>query len=91
MKNKVTIAEVRKMAEALGFKYRASGENPDNPAAPDKAWITFTYPGTNSHVVYIDVAGTGNIMKKLGDELVRCGRIQQRQNFLREFSPFNYE
>lgn len=91
MKNKMTIAEVRKMAESLGFKYRASRENPDSAMTPDKAWITFTYPGTNSHVIHIDVAGTGNIMKKLGDELVRCGRIQQRQNFLREFSPFNYD
>jgi len=90
-KNKVTIAEVRKMAESLGFIYRASVENPNTAVGDDKAWITFTYPGTNSHVVYIDVAGTGNMMKKLGDELVRCGRIQQRQNFLREFSPFNYD
>lgn len=85
MKQKVTIAEVREMAESLGFIYRSSGE------AYSQAWITFTYPGTNIHVVHIDVAETGDIMKKLGDELVRCGRIQQRQNFLREFSPFNYE
>jgi len=37
MKNKVTIADVREMAESLGFKYRASGENPNNVMAPDKA------------------------------------------------------
>lgn len=91
MEAKITSKAVCEMAESLGFIYRASGENLNTAISADKAWITFTYPGTNSHVIYIDVAGTGNIMKRLGDELVRCGRIQQRQKFLREFSSFNYD
>ena len=88
MKPKVTKAEVRKMAESLGFIYRAQSEAKDEHLT---AWMTFTYPGTNTHVIMIDIAGTADIMKKLGDELVRCGRIQQRQALLREINPFNYE
>jgi len=85
MEDKDIISElrnVRKIAESLGFLHKFSSEY---------GWITFTYPGTNTHVIYIDITKTDNIMKKLGDELVRCGKIQCRQNFLREFSPFNYE
>jgi hypothetical protein len=76
------LKQTRENAESLGFSYRACGES---------GWITFTYPGTNSHVIHIDLLKTDDIMKKLGDELVRCGRIQCRQNFLREFSSFNYD
>jgi len=77
------LKQTRENAESLGFRYRASSEK-------SGGWITFTYPGTNSHVIHIDITKTDDIMKKLGDELVRCGKIQCRQNFLREFSSFNY-
>lgn len=86
MKKKLTVQEVRKAAESLGFKYRAASE-----AGSLKEWVTFTYPDTNTYVIYIDLEKTNNIMLRLADELVRCGRILQRQAFLREFSPFNYD
>ena len=66
-------------AESLGFIHRATG----------KDWITFTYPETNTHVILINMSC--DIMKTLGDELVRCGRIQLRQQINKEFSPFNYD
>jgi hypothetical protein len=74
------IKHTRQTAELLGFTYRASGND----------WITFTYPNTNTHVVHIDIRKSPDIMRALGDALVICGKIQLRQNFLREFSPFNY-
>jgi hypothetical protein len=83
-KNK-TLKETIEIAESLGFKYRADGGEFKH------YWVTFTYPDTNTYVVHIDLSGTGNIMKKLGDELVKCGRIQCRQQFLEDFSQFNYE
>lgn len=80
--------ETIEMAEKLGFKYRAHGNNVLDPKLI--GWVTFTYPDTNSHVVHIDVVGNGDIMKILGNELVRCGRIQLRQQINRDFSVFNY-
>jgi hypothetical protein len=79
------LKETIKTAEALGFKYRADGVD------FLQNWVTFTYPNTNSYVVYIDLSGTGDIMKKLGDELVKCGKIQLRQKWNHEFNEFNYE
>lgn len=78
---KLTTQEIRELGESLGFKHRATN---------DDKWITFTYEGTNTHVVLIMAATRKEIMKQLGDNLVKCGRIQQRQNFLREFNTFNY-
>lgn len=81
------------LGEKLGFVYRAHGNNLENQ--PDNkliGWVTFTYPDTNSHIIYIDVFDNGSdITKTLGDELVRCGRIQLRQQMNRDFSIFNYD
>lgn len=85
MKRKVTVDEVREIAKSLGFKYRASGVS-----GQDGSWVTFTYPGTNTYIVHIDLTKPLDIMQTLALELVRCGRIQQRQALLREVSPFNY-
>ena len=74
-----------KIAESLGFKYRASSDD-----GAEKEWVTFTYPDTNTYVTFVDLAKTKNVTLFLAGELVKCGRIQQRQAFLREFSPFNY-
>jgi hypothetical protein len=83
--NKNLMDETRKLAEAMGFIYRAEGYG-----GPSGDWMTFTYPDTNTHVVMIYVAIDGNITKSLADALVTCGKIQLRQKFLRDFSPFNY-
>jgi hypothetical protein len=77
--------ETIKMAESLGFVYKADGRE------KWKDWVTFTYPGTNTYVIYIDVAGTGDITKRLGDELVKCGKIILRQKIHDEFSLTNYD
>jgi len=80
------LSQIKKLAESLGFRYRAQSAS----AATDK-WITFTYEGTNTHVILIKPADYSTVMKQLGDELVRCGRIQQRQTILKEINIFNYD
>lgn len=80
-----TVESAVKIAESLGFEYRASSD-----AGTKKEWVTFTYPGTNTYVIHVNLADTENVTLFLANELVRCGRIQQRQAFLREWSPFNY-
>jgi len=85
MERKITVDEVREIAESLGFRYRASGVSRKNGS-----WVTFTYPDTNTYVVHIDLSEPIDIMQTLALELVRCGRIQQRQALLKEVSPFNY-
>lgn len=81
---KLSLKEIRELAESLGFAYRAKSETAST------SWITFTYPDTNSHVILIEPDTRELIMKTLGNELVRCGRIQQRQAILREINPWNY-
>lgn len=80
-----TLSGIKEIAESLGFTYRASGVFNNK-----LEWITFTYPNTNSYVIHISIDDDTDIMLELGNQLVRCGRIQQRQAIIQEFSPFNY-
>jgi hypothetical protein len=87
MKNTQLLEKTIEIANLLGFKYRSNGGD----------WVTFTYPNTNSYVIYIgfnlidDITTEIEIMKKLGDELVKCGRIQLRQELHKILNPLNYD
>ena len=80
-----TLSSIKEIAESLGFTYRASGVTNNKIE-----WITLTYPNTNSCVIHITIDCDTDIMLELGNQLVRCGRIQQRQALIQELSPFNY-
>lgn len=86
MNRKTTISEARKIAESMGFSYRASDESNESGS-----WMTLTYPNTNTYVVYVDLSKEIDILQTLALELVRCGRIQERQSQIKRMSPFNYD